>query len=299
MAENRQSDASDVIAKGANAAKTIHGAVKTGKAIAGIAKGAAAGGPYGAAAMAIWENRKTVVKIIIASSFIMILPILFILMLPSLIFGGLEDNSPVIPVMNDNAAIYANIENVSTRVHEILEAEHIVILDAVKREINALPADDEYEIIDNYDVNAALDTNVLISQYCASKDNYLDINANDLISIINGHSDNLFSWTEVVETVEITRMAEVEVETVITEYVDSVVTDSSGNTRIEQVPVQRTITVIETREETVTVVMHTYTVIFAGADYFANDVFGLNGEQIALAKDYAENLTLFLNDRSN
>lgn len=34
----------------ASTAHTIHGAIKTGKAIAGAAKGAAAGGPYGAVA---------------------------------------------------------------------------------------------------------------------------------------------------------------------------------------------------------------------------------------------------------
>lgn len=34
----------------ASAAHTVHGAIKTGKAIASIAKGAAVGGPYGAAA---------------------------------------------------------------------------------------------------------------------------------------------------------------------------------------------------------------------------------------------------------
>ena len=44
--------------KSAQAANAIRGAVKTGKAIAGAAKGAAVGGPYGAAAGFIWSNRK-------------------------------------------------------------------------------------------------------------------------------------------------------------------------------------------------------------------------------------------------
>lgn len=68
----------------------FHGAVKTGKALAGAAKGAAVGGPYGAAAIALWQNRKTIVKILVAVGFLLFLPILFLLMLPSMIFGGLD-----------------------------------------------------------------------------------------------------------------------------------------------------------------------------------------------------------------
>ena len=42
----------------ASTAHTIHGAIKTGKAIASAAKGAATGGPYGAVAGAVWGARK-------------------------------------------------------------------------------------------------------------------------------------------------------------------------------------------------------------------------------------------------
>jgi len=78
------------LVKGASAVKTVHRAVKTGKALAGAAKGAAAGGPYGAAAMAIWENRELAIKIVVAAACIIALPFLYILMLPSLVFGGLD-----------------------------------------------------------------------------------------------------------------------------------------------------------------------------------------------------------------
>lgn len=45
--------------KSAQAANAIRGAVKTGKAIAGAAKGAAVGGPYGAAGGFYLEQPKT------------------------------------------------------------------------------------------------------------------------------------------------------------------------------------------------------------------------------------------------
>ena len=71
----------------ASTAHTIHGAIKTGKAIAGAAKGAAVGGPYGAAAGAVWGARKHIGTIAIVVIVILLLPVLFILMLPSIIFG--------------------------------------------------------------------------------------------------------------------------------------------------------------------------------------------------------------------
>ena len=42
----------------AQTAGTVHGAIKTGKALAAAAKGGAVAGPYGAVAGALWEGRK-------------------------------------------------------------------------------------------------------------------------------------------------------------------------------------------------------------------------------------------------
>ena len=39
-----------------------------------------------------------------------------------------------------------------------------------------------------------------------------------------------------------------------------------------------------------------YTIIYNGAEYFADHIFHLSEEQKRLAKDYEENLKLFLND---
>ena len=90
----------------ASTAHTIHGAIKTGKAISAAAKGAAVGGPYGAAAGAalyVAQHGKTFLA---AIAVLLMLPVLFILMLPSLIFGGLTSSgSSGQPILNDNAAI--------------------------------------------------------------------------------------------------------------------------------------------------------------------------------------------------
>ena len=89
MDEEKKTGLADAVKTGASAAHTIKGAIKAGKAISGAAKGAAAGGPYGAVAGAVWSGRKHIGKIIAVIIILLLLPVLFILMLPGLIFGGL------------------------------------------------------------------------------------------------------------------------------------------------------------------------------------------------------------------
>ena len=121
----------------------------------------------------------------------------------------------------------------------------------------------------------------------------------DLVAIIEKHRGELFSFTEATETKEITQTTLADVQKTVTEYIDSLVTDDKGNTHIKKVPVQKTVTVREPREETVTVTVYTYTISFVGEDYFADKVFELDEEKVALARSYAENLVIFLDERDN
>lgn len=73
------------------ASNTIH-AVRTDKAISAAAKGAAAGGPYGAAIGAALSARKHIGKIAAVALVLLALPLLFILLLPGIIFGSLTDS---------------------------------------------------------------------------------------------------------------------------------------------------------------------------------------------------------------
>ena len=72
----------------AGTAHAIHGAIKTGKAIAAAAKGAAVGGPYGAAAGLALGAGRHAGKLLAVAAVLLMLPVLYVLMLPSLIFGG-------------------------------------------------------------------------------------------------------------------------------------------------------------------------------------------------------------------
>jgi murein DD-endopeptidase MepM/ murein hydrolase activator NlpD len=180
------------IANSARTANAIKGAIKTGKAIAGAAKGAAAG-PYGAAAGFLWENRKTAAKIIAASAFLLMLPVLYIMMLPSLVFGGLEVETET-PVMNDDTAIYANISEAESVVSAALQEAHDAVVDKINGEISGLSKNAAGNIIDDYINGAPFNNFMLISQYSASK-NYAEINLKDFKKVIESKKNGLFSYT--------------------------------------------------------------------------------------------------------
>ena len=109
MAEEQKNSSAETVDAAASAAHTVKGAIKAGKAISGAAKGAAAGGPYGAVAGAVWAGRKHIGKIIAVIAILLLLPVLFLLMLPGLIFGGLVNaftpDDPDTPNHNSQTAI--------------------------------------------------------------------------------------------------------------------------------------------------------------------------------------------------
>ena len=198
--EEKNDGASDIFEKSLNA---INSAINLGKAASGVAKGTAVGGPYGAIAVGLWQNRKTVGKIIAAVAVIFILPVLFILMLPSIIFGSQSgggngsdiSNIPATNIMNDNAAIVQNISEIEAAINDILHDSHDKVLADINAEISTLSANIKTEITDSYSDDIFLNSDLIISQYCASKDKYDDINIKDLRNVISHEKDNLFRFT--------------------------------------------------------------------------------------------------------
>lgn len=256
MSEQPDKKDSGAVQKSAQAARTVHGAVKTGKAIAGAAKGAAVGGPYGAAAVALWQNRKTIVKILVAVGFLLFLPILFLLMLPSMIFGGLDTGTGSVPILNDNSAIMGNIAQADTVIRTALSDSHTAILSQIQEDVESLEAGMEHQIIDPYTETLPFDSSLIISQYCVANSNYKAVNLSDFQYKVEQGKEHLFTYGKEIR-------------------VESIVQDG-------EIVGERTIAV--------------YTVQYAGEDYFGDTVFALNEEQKAYARDYAENLELFLLD---
>lgn len=201
MNTQEKNSASEVLEKSAKAAQTIKSAGKTGKAIAGAAKGAAAGGPYGAIASFAWHNKGTIAKIIAASCLVLAIPILFIIMLPGLIFGNLSDTEAS-DVMNNDTAIVSNISTAESVVNDCIISAHQDVIDKINWDISGLPEGASASIEDNFTSGIIFNTNEIIAQYCASKDNWNEINVDDLKSIITANKGNLFSYTKTVTTDE-------------------------------------------------------------------------------------------------
>ena len=247
----------------AGTAQAIHGAIKTGKAIAATAKGAAVGGPYGAAAGLALGVGRHAGKLLAVAAVLLMLPVLYVLMLPSLIFGGLTSSgSPGQPVLNDNAAIVQNVNDIAFAVNEVLgegiaDAEARIALDF------ASTGGDHYEIVNPYAADMTSNTNSFIAQYCAARGESWDsISLTDMQAILRQGKSHLYSFTRTseVRTVE----------------------DDDEDTA----------DVVETKEET----WYIYTLSYNGEGYFADTVFRLSDKQKDLAGSYAENLSLFMGD---
>ena len=247
----------------AGTAHAIHGAIKTGKAIAAAAKGAAVGGPYGAAAGLALGAGRHAGKLLAVAAVLLMLPVLYVLMLPSLIFGGLTSSgSPGQPVLNDNAAIVQNVNDIAFAVNEVLgegiaDAEARIALDF------ASTGGDHYEVVNPYAADMTSNTNSFIAQYCAARGESWDsISLTDMQAILRQGKSHLYSFTRTseVRTVE----------------------DDDEDTA----------DVVETKEET----WYIYTLSYNGEGYFADTVFRLSDKQKDLAGSYAENLSLFMGD---
>ena len=253
------------LSQAASTAHTIHGAIKTGKAIAAAAKGAAAGGPYGAAVGLALGAGQHAGKILAAAAVLLMLPVLFLLMLPAIIFGGLtssgSSNSSQ-PILNDSAAIIQNVNDISFAVNEVL-GEGITDAEARIAQDFASTGGDNYEIVNPYAADMTSNTNSFIAQYCAAKGESWDtISLADMQTILRQGKSNLYSYTRTSET--------------------RTVEDDDPETE----------DVVETKEET----WYIYTLFYNGEGYFADNVFHLTEDQKSLAGDYAQNLSLFLGD---
>lgn len=249
-------------------------ALKTASTISKAGFGAA-GGPFTAAIGIAIANRHGIAKIIIVIIAILLLPVLFILMLPGLIFGSLMEDTGA---LNNNTIINDNVRASREVIVEVLEESHTGILSEINAAIAKLPEGDTATINDPYAYNISINANLLISQFCASQDNYENINLGKLKSLIRENRDGLFSYDVAKETVTME---------VVIEGGAEGESNPGGSENAEP------------QTQTVTFTRHTYTVQYAGDAYFADHVFHLTDDQKKLAQDYAENLTTFFGNAAS
>lgn len=255
--------------QGAKAAGAVNGAIKTGKAIAGASKGAAVGGPYGAAVGFIMGNLKIFIPVIAA----LMIPILIICMLPPLVFidssNTTDNTASKSSVFNNTAAFTANLDYISDSISNILNEALAEVITEIDSDF-AVSGANQKEIINPYGNSPNFNANLLISQYCALNNKSAElISVSDLESVLRQNKSHLYSYSRKIEEREIKN--------------DDIVTED--------------LSVIKTENQTVNKeVFAVYTIKYNGEEYFADNIFHLTQEQKALARNYAENLSLFLGD---
>ena len=245
----------------------LNEAVQVGRAMASISgavKGATAG-PFGAVIGAAIQNRETLKKAVAGIVSLLLIPVLFIVMLPGLVFGNLSENTGA---LTSNSRINENIRAANEAIVEVLQECHDEVLADVNAAASRVPESDAVSITDPYAYYISVNANQLIAQFCASKDNYRDINVTELKRVIRANKDGLFTYDVSTETVtmEVT--------------VDAGAEGDAGEGTGSQT-------------QTVTFTRHNFVINYAGDSYFADHVFHLNDKQKKVADAYAENLTLF------
>jgi len=203
------------------------------------------------------QNGKLFIILISSLFLLFMLPALFIVMLPSLIFGNSGLTTMSGEVLNDTSLIMENIADAETCIESVLREKHTNLLSAIYTEAAALGNNCEYSITDEFADQIIYESTLIISQFCASQDDYSQINLNKLKQILSEHTDDIFSYSTTVSSREATDP--------------------------------------ETKK-TYIIYHYEYTVKYAGDSYFAENVFSLNEDQKLLADEYASNLHLFLFD---
>ena len=141
--------------------------LKTAATFSKAGYGAALGGPFSAAIGAVIANRNQFAKILLVILAILLLPVLFIVMLPGLIFGSLTDQSDV---LNSNSMISENIRASRDAIVEVLEESHEDILAEIHAAISRLPQGDTASINDPYTYSIAVNANLLKQEILEMRD---------------------------------------------------------------------------------------------------------------------------------
>lgn len=232
-------------------------AARAASKVAKIVQAAQAGGAAGAAAQTVKEYHRQAAVVIAA---VLLLPVLLILCLPGVIFGSLM--SPSGAVLTDELEIAENVIEIKNSVAGVLQTAYEAVLDDIEQDSIG-----RYSVTVTDEIGGQVSFNALeiLSLYCAhmGATDYAAISIDDLVRQVKAHKDEYYAYTA---------KTEVKIE-VVDKVVDGVLT---------RVP--------ETHDYT------TYTVTYAGDEYFADTVWQLDDKEKTFVSDYAQNLTLYLQE---
>lgn len=220
--------ATDSVRTTANAAaSTVNAGVKAGKAVAGIAKGAAVGGPWGAIISAAWSLRHTLFKILICVCMFVLILIITIVSLPSIVFGGISGKNSFLDSYDDLSVSINNTINdaYDSTLERIVDALTGSTFDLVLSLAN---------IVDNTRKEQSYDVCYILASYSVSM-NQQNTSKGNLLEKMNSVSDRMFPVRYEERTLQrkvVNSLGEVLFETVnylvctISPFDDSVILDA-------------------------------------------------------------------------
>lgn len=245
------------------------------------------------ASAALFGKQKAAGKAAIGFISLLLLPLMFITMLPGVIFGGFAEAyspaDPDDPILNSETALVETAREISEAIREVLREALASTVADIGTSFQSSDADN-YEIENPYETDLSFSANQFVSMYCASKGDSIDeISIDDMIAILRANLEHLYSYTCSTNTREV-----IVVETLPEETPDPV----EGTPEMERDPESEDSSTepIPTVETVVIETWQSYSITYNGEHYFADHVFHLTEEQKELADDYAYNLGLFLND---
>ena len=220
--------ATDSVRATANAAaSTVNAGVKAGKAVAGIAKGAAVGGPWGAIISAAWSLRHTLFKILVCVCMFVLILIITIVSLPSIVFGGISGKNSFLDSYDDLSVSINNTINdaYDSTLERIVDALTGSTFDLVLSLAN---------IVDNTRKEQSYDVCYILASYSVSM-NQQNTSKSNLLEKMNSVSDRMFPVSYEERTLQrkvVNSLGEVLFETVnylvctISPFDDSVLLDA-------------------------------------------------------------------------
>lgn len=232
-------------------------AARAANKVAKIVQAAQAGGAAGAAVQTVKEYHKQAAVVVVV---VLLLPVLLILSLPAVVFGSLL--APSGTVLTDELEIAENVITIKNNIATVLQTAYEDVLSEIEADSKGRYST---KIVDPVCGQVSFNALEILSMYCAhmGATDYESISINDLTEQVKAHQDEYYSYTAETETK--------------IEMVDQIV-----NGIPTQVP--------ETHDYT------TYTISYAGDSYFAETVWQLDDKEKSFASDYAQNLTLYLQE---
>ena len=220
--------ATDSVRATANAAaSTVNAGVKAGKAVAGIAKGAAVGGPWGAIISAAWSLRHTLFKILICVCMFVLILIITIVSLPSIIFRGIFGDNSFMDAYDD---LSVSINNTINRAYDSTLERIVDSLTGSAFDLVLSLAN----IVDNTRKEQVYDVCYILASYSVSM-NQQNTSKGNLLEKMNSVSDRMFPVSYEERTLQrkvVNSLGEVLFETVnylvctISPFDDSVILDA-------------------------------------------------------------------------